>query len=139
MPFDLDQIIKEAKLGRSRKDAQIDACAVFAAALYDVLESRGISSEMVVVEGGFSNFDAWAHSVVHVDGRYYDSMGEFSESIWRTRSKIHPKVTTNLKFKPDTREEVYEREFDGMHEFFLKMLTKALDAAPSNEDVSFKP
>lgn len=122
--MDLDAIIKEAKLGRSRKDAQEDTCAVFAAALYDVLSAHGISCQMVTAVK--TQGHAWAHAVVEVAGRYYDSMGEFSTSIYRARAKIHPTVSLDIRFQPDSRCECYEQEFDEMHAFYAKMLNKAL-------------
>ena len=71
--MDIAAVIRTAALGRARKYAQEDTCAVFAAALYDSLAGQGILSHMVtVVKKGFS---PWAHAVVEVDGRYYDSMG----------------------------------------------------------------
>lgn len=96
--MDIDAIIKAAKLGRERKGAQVDTCVVFAAALYDVLSAKGIKCGMVtVIPDGFSK---WAHAVVEVAGRYYDSMGEFSADIyralpgftqrWRSSSTIGP-------------------------------------------------
>jgi hypothetical protein len=39
--MDIDTNIRMAKLGRSRNDAQEDTCAVFAAALFDVLSAQG--------------------------------------------------------------------------------------------------
>lgn len=58
--MDVDLIIKAAKLGRERKDAQVDTCTVFAAALYDVLSSQGVQCKMVtVVPDGIGK---WAHA-----------------------------------------------------------------------------
>lgn len=127
--LDIASLIQTAKLGRTRKDAQIDCCAVFAAALYDVLTAHGISCQMVcaVNKGG----PAWAHSVVEVDGRLYDSMGEFSAEIYRKRAKIHPTVPVTIAYSPDFREDCFESDFVEMHAFYLKMLTKAL-TPPTN-------
>lgn len=122
--MDIDAIIKAAKLGRERKDAQVDTCTVFAAALYDVLSAQGIQCGMVtVVPNGLDN---WAHAVVEVAGRYYDSMGEFSASIYRVRAKIHHSVNFELDYRADSRCECYEPKFDELHAFFVKALNKAM-------------
>lgn len=125
--MDIDAIIKAAKLGRDRKDAQVDTCAVFAAALYDVLSANGIQCRMVTVVP--SGLGKWAHAVVEVGGRYYDSMGEFSASIYRVRAKIHPAVEFEFDYQDDYRIECYEPEFDELHGFLVKMLTRALKKA----------
>lgn len=122
--MDIDAIIKAAKLGRERKDAQVGTCTVFAAALYDVLSAQGIQCEMVTVVP--KGLGAWAHAVVAVDGRYYDSMGEFSADIYRARAKIHPKVRFEIDYRADTRFECYEPEFDELHAFLVKVLNKTL-------------
>lgn len=122
--MNIDAIIKAAKLGRERKDAQVDTCAVFAAALYDVLSGQGIQCRMVtVVPDGLSK---WAHAVVEVAGRYYDSMGEFSADIYRDRARIHPSVQFSLTYQTDSRCDCYEPEFDELHAFFMKALNKSL-------------
>lgn len=122
--MNIDAIIKAAKLGRERKEAQIGTCAVFAAALYDVLSAQGIQCQMMtVVPIGLSK---WAHAVVEVAGRYFDSMGEFSTDIYRARAKIRPTVTFELDYRDDSRVECYEPEFDELHAFFIKALNKAL-------------
>ncbi|NVL49846.1 hypothetical protein F2S72_08850 [Pseudomonas syringae pv. actinidiae] len=120
--MDIETIIKTARLGRARKEAQVDTCTVFAAALYDLL-SENMPCKMVtaVSHGAFR----WAHAVVEVDGRYYDSMGEFSIPIYRARAKLHPTVKPNISFQADSRQDCYEPEFDEMHAFYLQMLTKA--------------
>lgn len=111
-------------MGRARKDAQEDTCAVFAAALYDVLSEQGITCQIVTaVKQGFGS---WAHSIVEVDGCYYDSMGEFSTGIYRVRARIHPKVGLDIHYQLDSRHDCYEPEFDEMYIFFVKMLNKAL-------------
>lgn len=120
--MDIEATIKAAKLGRTRKDAQIDTCSVFAAALYDLLITNMPCKMVTVVKGGLGS---WAHSVVEVDGRYYDSLGEFSTEIYRVRTKIHPTVRLDIAYKPDTRDDCYEAEFDELHAFYLKMLRKA--------------
>jgi len=125
--MEIDAIIQAAKLGRSRKDAQEDTCAVFAAALYDVLSAGGIPCEMVtaVKKHGHS----WAHSVVEVAGRYYDSMGEFSTSIYRLRAKIHSAVSVDIEYQQDSRGDCYEPEFEELYAFYAKMIDKAMCAA----------
>lgn len=122
--IDINAVIQVAKLGRSRRDAQADTCAVFAAALYDVLSGNGIPCRVfsVVKSGG----NSWAHAVVKIGGRYYDSLGEFSTSIYRNRAKIHPTVSTNITYKPYLRRDCYEPEFDKLHAFYVKMLNKAI-------------
>jgi len=122
MGMDIDAVIKAAKLGRARKDAQVDTCSVFAAALYDLLLPIKPCKMVTAVKGGLG---AWAHSIVEVDGRYYDSMGEFSVDIYRARMKVHPTVKLDIQFKPDSREDCYEPEFHEMYAFYLKMLRKA--------------
>ncbi|TXT27861.1 MAG: hypothetical protein FD131_3543 [Rhodocyclaceae bacterium] len=122
--MDITAIIQAAKLGRARNDAQVDTCAVFAAALYDVLSTQEIPCQMIAaVKKGLG---AWAHAVVEVGGRYYDSMGEFSTGIYRARAKIHPKVDLEIEYRPDYRSECYESEFDELHAFYVKMLKNAM-------------
>lgn len=120
--MNIEELIKSAKIGRARKDAQVDTCAVFAAALYDLLSAAMACKMVTVVNRGVL---PWAHSVVEVDGRYYDSLGEFSTPIYRVRAKIHPSVTLNLRYQADSREECYEPEFAEMYAFYLKELTKS--------------
>ena len=121
----IEAVIKAAKIGSARKDAQVDTCSVFAAALFDLL-STGMPCKMITVvnRGPLP----WAHSVVEVDGRYYDSMGEFSTPIYRTRAKLHPSVKLELGYLADSREECYEPEFQELHAFYLKALTNAARA-----------
>lgn len=122
--MNINAIIQAAKLGRARKDAQVDTCAVFAAALYDVLSAHRIPCQIVAAVKKW--FGSWAHAVVEVDGRYYDSMGEFSTDIYRARAKVHPKVTLDIEYQPDFRSECYEPEFDELHAFYVRMLNKAI-------------
>jgi hypothetical protein len=117
-------IIQTAKLGRSRKDAQTETCAVFAAALYDVLSDQGMHCNMVTAVKNGSG--PWAHALVEVAGRYYDSMGEFSTCIYRARVKIHPTVTLDIAFQPDSRVDCYESEYDELHDFYVTTLSKAV-------------
>lgn len=122
--MNINAIIQAAKLGRARKDAQVDTCAVFAAALYDVLSAHGIPCQIVTAVKKW--FGSWAHAVVEVDGHYYDSMGEFSTDIYRARAKVRPKVTLDIEYQPDFRSECYEPEFDELHAFYVRMLNKAI-------------
>ena len=80
--MDIQAVIAAAKLGRSRKDAQVDTCSVFAAALFDLLSQQGIPCQMVTaVHRGLR---PWAHSVVEVSGEYFfDSLGVFSNDLYR--------------------------------------------------------
>ena len=99
--MDIDAFIKAAKLGRERKDAQVDTCAVFAAALYDVLTAQGLQCQMVtVVPNGLSK---WAHAVVEVSGRYYDSLGEFSAGIYRRPSAARQSRRTSQRIFREVR------------------------------------
>lgn len=122
--MDIGAVILSAKLGRERKDAQIDTCSVFAAALFDVLKQHGIPCEMVtaVCKTGRT----WAHSVVEVAGTYFDSQGEFSTAIYRSRTKVHPSVSVSIEYRKDFRDDCYEPEFDELHAFFVKELNKAV-------------
>lgn len=123
--MDIGAVIMAAKLGRERKDAQLDTCAVFAAALFDVLTAHGIPCTLfTAVPKNIGH--CWAHSVVEVAGHYYDSMGEFSTSIYRVRAKIHPTVTMAIDYQPDSRDGCYEPEFDALHAFHVHALSKAL-------------
>lgn len=119
----IDTIIKTAKLGSARKDAQEETCAVFAAALHDVLLGQGIPCNIVTAVK--VNGLRWAHSVVEVSGRYYDSKGEFSTGIYRSRAKIHPAVTVDVVYQADTRADCYETEYEELHAFYVKKLTDA--------------
>lgn len=125
--LNIHEAIRGSKLGRARKDAQVDMCSVFAAALYDVLDAQGVPCRMVTAKPD-DTFNAWAHSVVEVDGRYYDSMGEFSTDIYRVRARIHPKVTLGITFTPDERSECFETDLEDLHVFYVKALRKTLSS-----------
>jgi hypothetical protein len=125
---DLSAVILSAKLGRTRKDAQEDTCAVFAAALHDELKERGIYSRIFTAAPSTRSGIVWYHAVVKVGSVYYDSMGEFTEAVYRTRARIHPRVSLDIGFKPDRRAFCYEEEFDEMHLFYRKVLSKAMNA-----------
>lgn len=120
--LDIADIIKQAKLGRARKEAQIDCCAVFAAALYDVLTAQGVRCEIFCAK----NEGLWTHSVVNVSGRYFDSMGEFSIDIYRKRARIRPSLDSFIDYVQDVREGVFEADFDEMHAFFVEKLNEVL-------------
>lgn len=125
--MDISEIIKAAKLGRARKDAQVDTCGVFAAALFDILVACEIPCQMICAVNK-EGINGWAHLVVEVDGRYYDSLGEFSTAIYRERAKIHPSVSVTIKFRKDFRSDCYEPEFDEMYIFYVKALKKLMTA-----------
>jgi hypothetical protein len=137
--MDIVELIKTAKIGRERKDAQVDTCSVFAAALYDVLEENGFSPSMVnASHRGVTIEMTWHHLVVEVEGTMYDSLGEFSTDIMRTRSKIHPTVSYELKYSPEIRDDCFEDDFADLYDFLVKeirkaakKLTKAQAAAPA--------
>jgi len=119
----IDALIKHAKLGRERKYAQVETCSVFAAALYDVLVENGIAGTIVTAVQ--REPVRWAHSVVQVEGKFFDSMGEFSTDIYRERARIHPSVTLEIEYVSDVRNQCYESDYDELHRFFVKRLSKS--------------
>jgi hypothetical protein len=119
----IDALIKHAKLGRERKYAQVETCSVFAAALYDVLVENGIACTIVTAVQ--RKPVSWAHSVVQVEGKLFDSMGEFSTDIYRERARIHPSVTLEIEYVSDVRNQCYESDYDELHRFFVKRLSKS--------------
>lgn len=119
----LDGIIKQAKLGRARKEAQEDSCAEFAAALYDVLAEFKVPSSLYVVRLDLYSEPTY-HTVVKVKDTYYDSMGVFSEKSLRANLKIHPKVQFKLKFERDKRKGIFDDDTIGMYEFYKEKLVK---------------
>jgi len=125
--MDIPRLIQTAKLGRTRKDAQVDCCAAFAAALYDVLTEHGVECRLVTAVKRSVSM-GWAHVVVEAAGVYYDSLGEFSTAIYRHRAKIHHSVSVEISYEPDTREECFESELDEMHAFYLRQLRAAIVA-----------
>lgn len=128
--------ILSAKIGRERKEAQIETCTVFAAALYDVLSEQGLPCRLMTAS--CKGISPWAHSVVELDGHYFDSMGEFSLDIYRQRAKIHPSVALVVEYTPDTREDCFDEEdFTGLHEFLVGALRKA--AGPLIDYTSSQP
>jgi hypothetical protein len=136
--MDIVELIKTAKIGRERKDAQVDTCAAFGAALYDVLAENGFSPSLVTAcYRGVSVDRTWYHQVVEVEGKMYDSLGEFSTDIVRARLKIHPKVDYQLAYTPERREGCYDDDdFQLVYEFLLKELRKAAKKLQPVEDVT---
>lgn len=126
------EIIDAAKLGRERKAAQMETCAVFAAALYDVLSAQGVACEMVTASPVGAGISSWSHAVVAVDGRYFDSMGEFSTDIYRKREGIHPSVSMDIRYQVDHRAECFEPDFEDLYTFFVNALTNALPKDPED-------
>jgi hypothetical protein len=124
--MDIVGLIKTAKIGRERKDAQVDSCSAFAAALYDVLEENGFSPSLVTAcYRGATVETTWYHLVVEVEGKMYDSLGEFSTEIMRDRLKVHPKVRYELKYTLEIRDDCYdEDDFGGVYEFLVKEFRK---------------
>ena len=127
--MDINALILEAKLGSARKDAQVETCTVFAAALYDVLSAQDISCQVFTAV----NPGIWAHAVVKSGGRYYDSKGEFSTSIYRARAKIHPTVDLVIEFKLDKRKWCEIDEYELLYEFYVKQLNKSWKSLKSKE------
>lgn len=125
--MDIVELIMSAKIGRERKDAQVDTCAPFAAALYDVLLENGFDAELVSVGyKGVTVEHSWYHAVVSVDGTMYDSLGEFSEDILKARMKIKPTVEYKLSFALDSRDGCYdEDDYQVLYDFLVDQLRKA--------------
>ena len=134
--MDIVELIKTAKIGSERKAAQIDSCAPFAAALYDVLIENGLDVSLVTACHRAVTVDrTWYHLVVEHDGTYYDSLGEFSTEMVRKRLKIHPKIEWDLTYRPEPREDCYdEDDFADLHDFFVdafRAAAKRLNSAPA--------
>ena len=126
----IEAMILQAKLGRARRDAQVDCCSAFAAALFDVLQARGIDCRMACVTLGSDVGTPAAHALVAVGDRYYDSMGQFTHEIWRRRARIHPLVKTTAVFSADQRDDSFEPDLAELHTWYLRVLTKAMQATP---------
>lgn len=122
--IDIDALIKRAKLGRDRKDAQVDMCSVFATALYDVLKARDINCTLYTASCNIGIEPRWYHSVVSVYGKKFDSMGEFSAEIYRARAKIHPGVSIKITYTRDRPDDI-DPEEQLLYDFFVKALNKA--------------
>lgn len=133
--MDIIELIKTAKLGRERKDAQVDTCAPFAAALHDVLIENGLDVTLsVACHKGATYQHIWYHLVVQHGGTYYDSLGEFSKEIIRKRLKIHPSVDFPLTFEPETRPGCYEEDdYEALFEFFAGAFRKAAAKLPNDD------
>lgn len=131
--MDIPELIRTAKLGRERKDAQVETCAPFAAALHDVLIENGLDVTLsVACHKGATHHHTWYHLVVEHEGTYYDSLGEFSSEIIRKRLKIHPSVDFHLTFQSETRPGCYEEEdYDVLFDFFVEAFRKAAAKQPN--------
>lgn len=140
--MDVDHLIKTAKIGRERKDAQVDTCAVFAAALYDVLMENGYSPSLrTAAHKSTTPENNWYHLVVEVDGKMYDSMGEFSTDIILKRLKINPKREYEIKYIPEPREECFDAEDYGiLYDFLFQQITNAFKklTIEKTEEISFR-
>jgi hypothetical protein len=134
--MDIIELIKTAKIGRERKDAQVDSCAAFAAALYDVLAENGFSPSMVTAcYRGATVETTWYHAVVEVEGKMYDSLGEFSTEIMRDRLKIRKSTPYELKYEPEPREDCYdELDYQGVYDFLVKEFRKTAKKLKALED-----
>lgn len=117
--------ILNANLGSARKDAQIDTCEVFSAALTDTLLGLGIKCTVSAASFFIEPHHApeWGHSIVTVCGRYYDSLGQFDHAIVRARLKIHRDVRTRLEIKRDRRG--FDPEFERLYKFYVAKLVAA--------------
>ncbi|GBQ85493.1 hypothetical protein AA14337_3085 [Acetobacter malorum DSM 14337] len=134
--LDFHRLILNAALGSSRKDAQIDTCTVFSAALYDVLRAARLRPEVydatlyqVTTYGkGGSQTNTktlFVHSVLRIRGKYYDSLGLFNEEIVRGRMKVHKNVQSRLDFQKSVRD-YDEMDYSELHAFLRKALQKQL-------------
>lgn len=134
--YDIARIIKEAKLGGARKEAQIDACEPFAAALFDVLTAAGIEAKFFCASFFIvgSRSPKWAHAVVQSGGVFYDSLGLFNHEIIRSRQKTHKTVQTELRFEPDVRE-YDEGDWAYMYAFCRKKLEKSVKDHASGKHI----
>ena len=52
--------------------------------------------------------------------------GHLNSYLYRKRAKIHPSVTIDIDYVPDSRSECFEPEFDELHAFYCRMLSKAI-------------
>jgi hypothetical protein len=136
--MDISNLILNADLGHEREDAQIDTCAAFGAALFDVLKSNGEAPSLYTVTHRDENPDwAWCHVVVRVGDTYYDSLGEFSDDIIRKRLGIEENEDYELIYEPDRREGCYDQlDFQLVYEFLLIELTIAANRLSKEEVMS---
>ena len=121
--LDIRSLIKNVKIGRERKDAQIDTCCVFAAALYDILLENDLKPKLVCA----SMPKKWHHMVVEIEGEMFDSLGEFNTFIMRKRLKIHPKVKFELTYTAESRSGCFEEEYRELYKFFLEKFRKEIE------------
>jgi hypothetical protein len=122
--IDIVNIIQNAKLGRSRKDAQIDTCSVFAEALLTVLRDAGQKSTLSTATLKISGRVLCYHSVVTVARVHYDSLGIFNETTLRQRGKYHRDVVLDLTFRRDKPDN--DDEYELLRQFYIKQLKKSL-------------
>lgn len=124
--MDIVELIKKAKIGSERKDAQVDSCSAFAAALYDVLAENGFSPSMVTAcYRGATIETTWYHAVVEVNGKMYDSLGEFSTEIVRNRLKVHKSSDFDLRYEPEPRADCYDEfDYQGVYDFLIEQFRK---------------
>jgi hypothetical protein len=122
-PENLHDIIMNAKIGEMRKDAQIETCTVFAAALGDLLKNRKIEHTYLCVSPKTPHSSLmWYHTVIGFAGKMFDSYGLFNADILKKRQKL--KIDLDLLVKNDVREDVDE-EFSKLYIFFVKKLEKS--------------
>lgn len=136
--MDITTLILTADLGHEREDAQIDTCAAFGAALYDVLKSNGQSPQLFTVTHRDENPDwAWCHVLVRVGDTYFDSLGEFSDDIIRKRLGIEENEEYELIYEPDRREGCYDQDdFQLVYEFLLVELTIAANKLSQEDNLA---
>jgi hypothetical protein len=110
-------------------------------ALYDVLAENGVSPTIIsACQRGATVDTTWYHQVVEVDGKMYDSLGEFSTEIIRDRLKVHKSSNFELKYKSERREGCYEEEdFQGVYDFLLKEFRKTATKLVALEEVAPAP
>ncbi|WP_212684587.1 hypothetical protein [Thalassospira xiamenensis] len=137
MDIDVESIIRAAKLGRSRKDAQVDTCSAFAAALYDVLMRNGVEAQVITASATWAHgAQSWAHSLVKVGSKYYDSLGEFSEEIWRKRNRIHATVESDVRYSAEPREDCFDEEHSDFHASYYKALESSISLNPDHHGMA---
>lgn len=125
---DLHNIIISAKLGRERKGAQVETCAVFSSALHHVLAAHGMESQCYSTTPADHLAD-WSHGLVMFDGSYFDSMGRFSDQILASRMRPKTKYVQRLKYEadlPDFNET--DSDYGELFTFFVERLTMSLNA-----------
>jgi hypothetical protein len=125
-PEALNNLILNAKLGSARKDAQIDSCGPFAAALHDILKMNGMRSSIWSAEMHWEYFSKpeWGHYVVRYIGIAYDSLGFFDKKIICKREKI--KSNFCLVMRRMSRQGIFEDDEINMYNFFYSALAKQM-------------